>query len=356
MKMLASRGVTILHGLSKRSTTMSGGALIFMLIVNGFLFFPFLLFVSTQLRHTTLPVDPNTNQFFYTIATIVPTLAVVSGENGSYTAVPLSDIYADDSTPQDPAVMLPRHPLLHFGPFAYLRTMMALRLRWKGLTIFRGLAFFAPLFLLEFVIAVASLWALPPALALVPQVLVPLPLAQLYCLWTYTILTYPSKEPVLNRVLPFKLALRATGPALTGFLLAKAVQRTALYVVGSSRELQKEGHLAPRYVGPVVLTAVATELLAILPARLVLTRIQASLLPEGERTVVQIDGALQAGGKDGGLSAMGVLDAWRTFTLRAWLRLLVLYVQIIVVVVIGGGVVLLAGFVFNLLFSFIVGH
>jgi len=233
--------------------------------------------------------------------------------------------------------------------------MMAIRSRWKSLTLFRGLMIFAPLFIIETIVAVLSIWALPPGLSLVPQIIIPLPLAQLYCLWTHTILTYPAKEAIWRRIPPFASTLRATGPALAAFLLAKALQKTTLHTVASIKDLTKEGHLAPRFVGPMVLAAVLTELVVLVPTRLVLTRIQASLLPDGQRTVVAIDDVLKEGGKNGDTGAVGVLEAWRTFTWSAWARLLFLYAQIFVVVVIGGGAVLLTAFFFNILLSLIAG-
>lgn len=82
----------------------------------------------------------------------------------------------------------------------------------------------------------------------------------------------------------------------------------------------------------VVLVGFLTTVLVAVPATVTLKRVQASLLAEEEETVVPFDRTF--GGRvlpevvSGGPSAVGILDAWRTFDWSARFRLVKLYTKI----------------------------
>ncbi|KAK5141496.1 hypothetical protein LTR04_002574 [Oleoguttula sp. CCFEE 6159] len=74
-----------------------------------------------------------------------------------------------------------------------------------------------------------------------------------------------------------------------------------------------------------------TALCVLLPAAVTLTRIEASLLPEEEETIVPFDRTFN--GKVvptalGGTGTVGFVEAWRSFDRAARLRLIKLYVKI----------------------------
>lgn len=224
--------------------------------------------------------------------------------------------------------------------------LLSLRTRFKALALFRGLGAFAVISLCETTIALLSIRLLPSLLAILPQILLPLTLVQIYALWTHTVLTYPSEKTLWQRIPPFVATFRATGLALALFLTAKALLRFALFSVYGINGLRRNGDLDPKLLGALVLTGASVELVALVPAHLVLTRIQASLLPADERTIISIDESLRRDMNGGKNEAVGIKEAWRTFGWHAWARLGVLYAQVLVIVVVGGGLVLAADFVF----------
>lgn len=232
-----------------------------------------------------------------------------------------------------------------------LSQLLSLRTRFKALALFRGagLAFFLALFSLA--ITVPSTALLPAPLSMIPQILLPLPLAPLYALWTHTVLTYPSPKPIWRRIPPFKATLRATGPALAAYLGAQALGIVAFNATHDwIQGVRRRGNLEPSLLGPMFVVGTLVEVLACVPAHVVLTRVQASMLPADERTIVPVDEALRRGGKEGEGEAVSMREAWRSFSWRAWKRFAVLYAQVYVVVTIFGGIVLAADlFLFVLL-------
>jgi hypothetical protein len=231
-----------------------------------------------------------------------------------------------------------------------LSQLLSLRTRFKPLALFQGLSVFILISTFEALIAALSIYFLPSLPAILPQILLPLMLVQLYALWTHIVLTYPSTKSLWYRIPPFKATLRATGPALAVFLAAKALLKFALVRTYGIDNLRKPGLFYPPFLGALILAGVGVEVIALVPAHMVLTRIQASLLPADEKTIVPIDRAL-IGDEDGIENpAVGMKEAWRTFGWSAWGRLGLLYLQVFVVVLVGGGVALGADF---LLYIFI---
>jgi len=87
--------------------------------------------------------------------------------------------------------------------------------------------------------------------------------------------------------------------------------------------------LALRIVG-LFSIALFSGLFVVLPATVTLTRIEASLLPEEEETIVPFDRTF--GGRVvptilGGTGCIGFIEAWRTFNWEARRRLVKLYVK-----------------------------
>ena len=79
------------------------------------------------------------------------------------------------------------------------------------------------------------------------------------------------------------------------------------------------------------LIAVGTIVLVVIPAEVTLKRVQASMLPEEDETIVSFDRTFAGKVKPeilGGSGAVGMLDAWRTFDRSARIRLIKLYAKI----------------------------
>jgi hypothetical protein len=106
--------------------------------------------------------------------------------------------------------------------------------------------------------------------------------------------------------------------------------------------LHDRGLLHPVHLATLTLVGLGVELVALVPAHLVLTRVQASMLSVEEQTIVPLDETLQMYEKH---EAVGMIEAWRTVGWRAWGRLTLFYLQVFVVLIAGGGIILAAEFV-----------
>lgn len=83
------------------------------------------------------------------------------------------------------------------------------------------------------------------------------------------------------------------------------------------------------FLGMLMITRTCVEDIALMPALMALTRIQASLLLGDEKIIVSIDEALRGNKKSGESEAIGLKEAWRTFGWDAWRRLGMLYGQVL---------------------------
>jgi len=162
------------------------------------------------------------------------------------------------------------------------------------------------------------------------------------------VLTHPSSKSIWRRVPPFKATLRATGPALTLLLAAKALLVFMVSAVDGTRSKgRRNGYLDG--IVPNIFVVVVLEAITVVPAHIILTRVQASLLSADEKTVVPLDGMLKRDRKGEESEAIGIKEAWRTFGKDAWRRAYVICMQVFVVSMIGGGVVLVTAFLFGII-------
>ncbi|EPE31188.1 hypothetical protein GLAREA_04155 [Glarea lozoyensis ATCC 20868] len=81
----------------------------------------------------------------------------------------------------------------------------------------------------------------------------------------------------------------------------------------------------------VIALAVVLGVFLVIPANIALTRVQASLIPEAEETIVPFDRSFN--GKVvpeivGGTGVIGMMDAWKTFDWAARIRLVKAYVKV----------------------------
>lgn len=77
--------------------------------------------------------------------------------------------------------------------------------------------------------------------------------------------------------------------------------------------------------------AIGTVVLIVIPADVTLKRVQASMLPEEDETIVPFDRTFAGKVKPeilGGSGAVGMLDAWKTFDRSARIRLIKLYAKV----------------------------
>ena len=138
---------------------------------------------------------------------------------------------------------------------------------------------------------------------------------------------------------------------MTLFLLAKALQKTAFMAAWKSEVYHNNViPIDPRRVGYLLFAGLLAEILLIAPARVILIRQQASVLPseQGQRTVINFDDAISShgGGSDKWEASIGMRKAWATVSRRARLRYVIVYTQVLLAVLFGGGAVLFFGFAF----------
>lgn len=211
---------------------------------------------------------------------------------------------------------------------------------WRSL--FRGLVL---AFVISVVVSVCT--AVFSALPFVPSVLgwllASLALVQLHTAWVHTVIcSGPAKSAFWHDLPPFRRTLEATGLPVCASWLAKVVTATVPYYLGRLMGLPTWDFRSPTTVPAldghmvwkgtlVILFQFALALVLIVPTTVVLVRVQASLLPPDEHTVVPFDRSFGGAVEPLIVSGRGytnMQDAYRTFSRASWRRLYVLYVKV----------------------------
>jgi hypothetical protein len=280
----------------------------------------------------------------------VPSLAAVADvDSRSYTQVPLEDFNSDEPSSQ---AVKPRVSSLGFTIRSFLKTLTCLRTRFKVIALFRGVSISIFLHIFELAISMASDKFLPSVLSVLPPILFPLLLVQIYTLWTHIVLTHPSSKFIWQRIPPFMATLRTVGPALILLRAAKALPVSLVMAVYGSKSMDGRKSFLDAIIGNMLVQEVFRAI-TVVPAHMVLIRVQASLLLADEKTIVPLDEALNGDNKGEGSEVIGIKEAWKTFARDAWRRLYLIYVQVFVISLIGGGVLLALWIIFNFLVMFI---
>jgi hypothetical protein len=296
----------------------------------------------------------------YTIGQVMASLAMI--ESPSHTAIIESKPpppYADE-----PDAPLEKEPLMATSPdtdvevtiidhkpitakitttIGHLHRIGGFRARWRGL----GVSFiyhFLHSLLANFLAAVLGFGIIGEALT---YIFVSVGLARLHMAWTHKMIAYPSSKSWFRR-LPARKDCKAL--LLPSLVYATAQQATILLPVGvalaieaaqpihgefgnamNHHDCSKMASIALRILA-IPLTYLMVAFAILLPAAVTLTRIEASLLPEGEETIVPFDKAAMMGDIDvtvrGGYRALFV-QAWRSFDRSSRLRLIKLYAKMI---------------------------
>jgi hypothetical protein len=170
----------------------------------------------------------------------------------------------------------------------------------------------------------------------VATVLASVACAQLPCGWTHIVLTSPNRKPWYQRLPPTKQWKRI---ALPTAILAIAEQVSLripfnfLYRARPSKAKETANlSLGGQFVkllalfGILMFGMLLTAVL-VLPAEIILVRVQASLLPDSEETIVPFDRSFDGKLGPGGNRVLSMLDAWKTFDFNAKKRLVKAYVE-----------------------------
>jgi hypothetical protein len=164
--------------------------------------------------------------------------------------------------------------------------------------------------------------------------------AQLSLGWTLVVITETSPKYWYRRVPSFKAWKKIAGPTAVYSILEFLVTFgpvTLLIMTGFTndpKDVQKlpqetQQRMVLHAIGIFVITLIFTVGI-LLPAKVTLTRMQASLVSESEETIVPFDRTF--GGKVvpevvGGSGMIGALDAWKTFDKSGRVRLIKAYLK-----------------------------
>jgi len=198
---------------------------------------------------------------------------------------------------------------------------------------FRGFAVFAIANLSVQTIGNILSVLLPRTLA---NIIARVAVAQLSLAWTHIVISEPSPKPWYRRLPAAKTWRKVAGPtALLAFCEQLVVFIPVCIAIGTdmtgnpSHLTSHEKSMLGVKALLLVLLGLVLSVVLVLPANIILTRVQASLLPDIEETIVPFDRSF--GGKVvpevlGG-DGIGLLDAWRTFDLASRVRLMKAYAK-----------------------------
>jgi hypothetical protein len=300
-----------------------------LVIANIILFFPALVFVD------------------YTIRQIFPVLAIVENENPpAYEPVSLEEDAAtrnadNNGVPKPAGAAVPHGEFAHTVTGSLRACHRLLRSTGGFRAIFRGFACFcAQVFLTIILMGIFSA-SLGSNFTPIATLLASLSLVQFSTAWVHIVISQPTQQHFWSRLPPFKRTFDATWKAVTLYWAAMEFSRFLPLIVGqllgfrfltSDSNTMPDGAIAKMFV--VMGLAVISSIFVVIPAHIVLIRVQASLLPEDTETIVPFDRSFNGTVEPaivGGRGYATITDAWKTFTRGAWRRLVKLYVKIYLV-------------------------
>ena len=171
--------------------------------------------------------------------------------------------------------------------------------------------------------------------------------ANLHATWAHKVVSMPSEKTFWQRmparvqwnVLCVPAAIEASMPYVSFYLTCGLAMLMGLHKLDQEPLDQYTGaqwaSVAARFIAICVFAVLCTLFLC-LPAIVTLVRVEASILPEEEDTIVPFDRTF--GGKVvskllGGTGAVKFLDAWRSFNWEARRRLIKVYIKTFVITI-----------------------
>ncbi|KAI1103983.1 hypothetical protein F4804DRAFT_308726 [Jackrogersella minutella] len=279
----------------------------------------------------------------YSLQHVFPTLAIVEDPSPpAYEPVSLNEddqSIAEENAPlaDEAARGSSQSRLITSSVRSTYRTLTAIS-GWRSL--FRGLACYMALtFATLFVYGILSSTFIP---SLIAAPFSALALVQLYTAWTHIVISAPSSKSFWQRLPPFKKAFHATAlPVVMYFFsaeLSSFVPKTLAYAMSMNIPNPKQPGVIPEgdkndiWKGVIVLlVSLVLHIFLVIPTQVILTRVQASLLPDEDDTIVPFDRSFQGQVEPaivGGKGFITVKGAWQSFSRASWVRLVKLYVKI----------------------------
>lgn len=264
----------------------------------------------------------------YTLSCVYPTLAIVEDPNPpAYEPVSLSD----DVDNPNAAARLGEQRLVTSNIRSINRLLYSVG-GWRAN--FRGLACS-----LAIGVSKSFVGGLFEALPLIPSfvgtLIATLALVQLYTAWVHIVISPPNPLPFWKRLPPFRKTFEATSIPVAIFWLATLIATSIPYLVATAINLPlwdfRQHNDAPAYDSslawktPLVSIIYLVLILAlVIPAHVVLVRVQASLLPPDEDAILPFDrsfgGTIEPAVVDGKGYATWT-NALKTFPRSSWVRL-----------------------------------
>lgn len=181
------------------------------------------------------------------------------------------------------------------------------------------------------------------------ELLASLVMVQFATAWVHIVISQPSPRRFWRRLPPFKRAFDATWKAIVIYWAATQVHKWVPYLLavligfdaptmdnlksGGANDALRDGDISYLIKATVyILLSTMLYVVVIIPARVVVVRIQASLLPEDEDPIIPFDRSFDGKVEPavvGGLGYATISDAWSTFSKAAWRRVVILYVKIV---------------------------
>lgn len=166
--------------------------------------------------------------------------------------------------------------------------------------------------------------------------------AHLYLGWTHIVISDPNPKPWYRRIPSIKMWKKVAGPTAILAVAQQAAIALPMHLAATFNFIGKPDDFVNTTNGQrwimvleiflVLALSLALALLVVIPAAVVLIRVQASLLPDELESIVPFDRSF--GGKVnpeivGGNGVIGMLDAWKTFDWNSRVRLVKAYAKVL---------------------------
>jgi hypothetical protein len=284
----------------------------------------------------------------YTVSKVYPVFAIVEDEKPpAYEPVALDDDFTENPGQQTQNIAKPTagdNKAVSSSIRAMSRLLRANGGFWAH---FRGLFCSLAQEVLTFCLVGIFIAAFGGLFTPIATLLASLTLVQLSTAWVHIILTKRSELHFWSRLPPFKRTFDATWKPVMLYWAATEVARwlptlladligLAMPDVRLSQPTRVHDFDAS-YTGKAIVVfvvAITSAVFIVIPARVVLHRVQASLLSLDEETIIPFDRTFDGRVDPVIVTGKGyatISDAWATFSRAAWRRLVVLYVKIAMV-------------------------
>ena len=173
-------------------------------------------------------------------------------------------------------------------------------------------------------------------------------LSRFHMLWTHAMIAHPTTKPFYRRMvsrkqckaillpsLVFATAQQATLIAPLAVAFALGLPQDHMHHLGEHSDCARTAFQVLRVLA-VPATAIAVALAVLLPAAVTLTRIEATLLPEDQESIVPFDrqailGSVDIAALQRGDCKVLFVQAWRSFDRAARLRVIKLYAKMVLI-------------------------